>query len=320
MKTQETAHRMYLLPVLAGLLLTLLGWVWHSKTFSGMAWSGAALAIMLLPLHESTHAAMGKFFRSHLASPWLWLVLSLGLCCMVLWVGIEENGARRYYQDASMRSGLWSLMAFVVFLSLFSQRRPPGMVAYVVLLAGCAALAAGLMAQPDFYSLLLFGMVAVAISLGARNAIRLVVPMAVGAGLMVFLLFVFLSPFRGERIVNTLFSASGVVSASIIPDGWWVVAIVIGIVVILAWLMWVLEGGAATPLQRQLIQAELVFLLLTAGYPLLAKVFHWELAGGVYGLPFFTPGGASLASALLLVATAPNPAESRSRAVRAVGF
>ncbi|GAB2730533.1 hypothetical protein GCM10027019_07420 [Melaminivora jejuensis] len=261
----------------------LLGLVWHGMSVPAMVWGALALAVLLLPLHTQAHAAVGHFLRSHLASPWPWLVLSIGLCSLVLWLGVEENGAWRYYPVASLRSGLWGLVAFVVALALFSQRRVPGMAAYAGLAMGCMALAACLLAQPDFYSLQLLGVVAVVISLSARNAIRVGLPMAVGAGVAAFLAWVFVSPFRRERFWNTFFRASGEVLAGTTPSAWWMAAVAMGFAVILVWLVWVRWADAATPLQRQFAVAGVGVLLVVVGYPLLAGMLSLDVSSGMNG-------------------------------------
>lgn len=317
---QKATCHMYSIPVLAGLFLMLLGLAWHGMSVSSLVWGVLALAVMLLPLHAQAHAAVGRFLRGRLASPWPWLVLSIGLCSMVLWLGAEENGARRYYPVASLRSGLWGLVAFVVSLALFSQRRAPGMAAYAGLGLGCMALAACLLAQPDFYSLQLFGVAAVAVSLSARNGIRLGLPMAVGAGGAAFLAWVFLSPFRRERFLNAFFSASSQELVGTTPGGWWMAAMAMGFAVLLVWLVWLRRGDAVTPLQRQFAMAGVWVLLVVAGYPLLAGMLHWNVSSGIYGLPFFTPGGESLAVAALLAAVASGPGCSGRHAMRGAGF
>lgn len=179
--------------------------VWAGGTAHAWVWSGLSLTgLFLLGQHDLGQRFAGMTSFS-LSNPWLWLGLALTANGLIFLVGYAEHGALRHYSEVfRIRAGLWSLLLYVVFLTLYCQLAAPGMTMHIGAVVGTALLAVSMLAQPDIFTLLLLVIVGIVVGRKAHHAGRFWLPM-VFALISAFLISLIVSsPFRMQRLTAYL--------------------------------------------------------------------------------------------------------------------
>lgn len=171
----------------------------------GGLWLGLAAVALGFVAISGTPNRLTQWASSYLSSPWLWFALAVLTGVGVLfggWGG-EINGAKRHYGAVlQLRSGLWSVIFYTVFLILLAQQAHITKWAYALALAGTGLLGLALLAQPDFFSLLLLSAIGLWVVIWAKNKLlRIGLSVTVGAGLALLVTSLVSSPFRVQRLL-----------------------------------------------------------------------------------------------------------------------
>ena len=194
------------LPLLFALPLLLLGLVlhadWKGSVFPmPIIWACLSVLLLMAGCHAGVRDVLARLAQRHLGNPWLWLGIAVALMALGM-VGVPHLGTRRYLGEVAMlRSGLWAMSAFVVFLALYAQQPSPGLKRHAVAALGSVAILLCLALQPDLFVIAVMGLLGLYIAWHARNALRWAGPVAV-VGVFAALLLSFLtSPYRMRRFL-----------------------------------------------------------------------------------------------------------------------
>lgn len=181
-----------------GLLLS----VWPQAASLGWGWLAASALVLLLATRPALWARLNRFVSDHLATPCLWLALALMLVWGVFVVGQAQYGALRHYGAAlKLCSGLWAMLFHAVFLAILARRAHVGWAVLALAIAGTGLLVLALLAQPDYFSMLMLLAVMLLIALRAQNSLRLGLLAAVGGGGLLLVGAILSSPHRLQRLL-----------------------------------------------------------------------------------------------------------------------
>ena len=175
---------------------------WPQGVPLGGLWLAISAMALLLAAQASIRSQAAQLSSRYLPSPWLWLVLALLTGIGVLFVGHEEYGAMRHYGEAlKIRSGLWAVLFHTVFIAILSQRASAGMAVHLVAIAGTGLLALALLAQPDYFSVLMLAATCLLVAVQARNGLRIGLGVAVGGCALLLGSVIVSSPYRLQRLL-----------------------------------------------------------------------------------------------------------------------
>lgn len=181
-----------------GLLLS----VWVHAAPLGWVWLAASLMAMALVTQPIFFGRLNRFFTTWLAVPWLWLGLALLASWGVFLAGYEHNGALRHFGETlRIRSGLWAVLLYTVFLAMLAQRAHVARAVLVAAIAGTGLLVLALLVQPDYFSVLMLLAVMLLVALRAKNSLRLGLFAAVGGGGLLLVGAILGSPYRLQRLL-----------------------------------------------------------------------------------------------------------------------
>ncbi|MDP2417421.1 MAG: FtsW/RodA/SpoVE family cell cycle protein, partial [Hydrogenophaga sp.] len=169
----------------------------------GGLWLGLAVAVFVFAAIPGARLWVVQWAPTYLAWPWLWLALVVLAGVGVLFVGHEANGAMRHYGALlQVRSGLWAVIFHTVFLILLAQQGSVPRWGYGLALAGTGLLGLALLAQPDYFSVLMLSASCLWVVVWAKNRLlRIGLIVAVGAGVALLTAAVVSSPYRFQRLL-----------------------------------------------------------------------------------------------------------------------
>lgn len=175
---------------------------WPQAASLGWGWLAVSAFVLLLAARPALSARLNQFVADHLANPWLWLALALSAAWGVFVVGQAQYGALRHYGAAlKLRSGLWAVLFHAVFLAILARRASVGRAALAVAIVGTGLLVLALLAQPDYFSLLMLLAVMLLIAVRARKGLRLGLFVTVGGGGLLLVGALLNSPYRMKRLL-----------------------------------------------------------------------------------------------------------------------
>lgn len=181
-----------------GLLLS----VWPHAAPLGAWWLAASALLLLLASRPAFGSMLNRFVANYLTSPWLWLGFALLFAWGVFVVGQAQYGALRHYGIAlKLRSGLWAVLFHAVFLAILARRASVGRAALAVAIVGTGLLVLALLAQPDYFSVLMLLAVMLLVAVRARNGLRLGLFASVGGGGLLLVGALLNSPYRMKRLL-----------------------------------------------------------------------------------------------------------------------
>ena len=175
---------------------------WPQSDALGKLWLAISVIALFITTQASIRFQAVRLSSRYLSFPWLWLVLALLSGMGVLFVGHEEYGAMRHYGDAlKIRSGLWAVQLHTVFIAILSQRACAGTAVHFVAIAGTGLLALALLAQPDYFSVLMLAAACLLVAVQARNGLRIWLGVSVGGCALLLGGAILSSPHRLQRLL-----------------------------------------------------------------------------------------------------------------------
>lgn len=182
----------------AGFLLS----AWPGASTMRWLWLTLSAIVLLVVPQPVLQAKLNQFVADHLATPWVWLALALLAAWGVFLFGHEQYGAVRHYGEAlKLRSGLWAVLFHAVFLALLAQRTCIGRGALTVAVGGTGLILLALLAQPDYFSVLMLLAVMLLIAVRAQNGLRLGLFAALATGALLLAGALLNSPYRMKRLL-----------------------------------------------------------------------------------------------------------------------
>lgn len=204
---------------------------WHLQSVI-WPWVGLSVALITLVSHPQVRQLLADFATGSLNNAWVWLVMAVATSAGVFVFGHEMRGAVRHYGDVvQLRSGLWSVLFYALFLAQISNRRRLTVLPLGLAVVGSLLLIIALLAQPDYYSVLMLLVVCLPLigSLQHHGA-RLL-----SWGILIFMALLGLAIFSAEHRANRLLAfiawqsddmlglgfAARQIGRALAQAGWW---------------------------------------------------------------------------------------------------